>query len=132
MCWRVQTKILTVICQLREVVTLNMMQCICEGHFALLVMVAVGLTIGGDVNDLGPRARIRERGQKPSSEVFSFFEQVLEGDGLRNGAIIKKHRDALAGWQRHVIGHRWIDLSSARIPPGAASALPRTLRLKRR
>ena len=108
------------------------MQRVSECHLTLFVMVAVGFTVGCDVNNLRPGPRIRKRRVKAACEVFSLFQQALKRDRLRNRAVVKEHRYPFARRQPHAIRHGRIDTAAACITPGAASQFARAFRLIRR
>src|SRR5437667_6064967 len=95
--WRVALEILTVVGDHSRMVRLNVIEGIRQRHIAFLVVMAISLTVGRDVDDLRPRARIREGGSKPAGEVFAFLEQALERDCLRDRRIIEKHSNAPPG-----------------------------------
>src|SRR5216684_4182987 len=61
-----------------------------EGHFAVLVMVAVAFAVGGyvgDLRDFGIAGRGRvEAGEEAFAEVFAAVEEAFEGDGAGGGA----------------------------------------------
>src|SRR5207237_4731422 len=123
MCRTMPLEVFTVVRQSGEIVAFNMMQRIGECHFALFVMVAVGLAVGCDMNNLRPGSRIRKRGLQTAGQVFSLFEQVLKGDRLGNRAVVKKHRYPPARGQADAVWHGWIDPAAACIAPSATPQL---------
>src|ERR1019366_2750734 len=63
-----------------------------ECHFAVPVMVAIGLAVSGDVNKLG-RGAFFEAGFEARGEVLSGVEQAFKRDGSRSGAVVKEDRN---------------------------------------
>ena len=62
-----------------------------QGHFAHFVMVAEGLAVGGDVDQFGPGPHVLgETGHEALDEPFAAGQQILEGDGARNGAVVEE------------------------------------------
>ena len=65
-----------------------------ERHFAVLVMVSVGLAVGGEVDQLR-RGGVFETALEASDEVVAGVEQALEGDG--SGSFRCRRRSRIPG-----------------------------------
>src|ERR1700679_1880033 len=91
-----------------------------EGHFTVLVVVAVTFSVGGDVGDLrgfGIALRGVEVGEKAAGEVFTAVEKALKGDGAGVWAIVEEDGDAAAFVEAHEIGMSGIDGGVCRPSP---------------
>src|ERR1035441_626945 len=64
-------------------------ECVGQGHFAVPVMVAIGLAVSGNVNQLG-RGTLFEAGFEARCEVLTRVEQAFKRDGSRGGAVVKE------------------------------------------
>ena len=54
------------------------------------MMMAEGLAVGGNVDQLRPTALTRDGAQEPSGQVFTSIQQPFESHGLGDGTIIKE------------------------------------------
>ena len=79
-----------------ELLLVDVVERVGEGHVAVAVMVAVGLAVGGDVDELRMRAPFAERAEEAMREVLAAREQPLEGDGARDRAVVEEDVDATA------------------------------------
>ena len=61
-----------------------------QGHVAMGVMVAVRLAIGGNVHELGMFAAGVKTVKEPLQEAVAVIEQPLEGDLLRDDAVVEE------------------------------------------
>ena len=66
------------------------MESISQRHVPETVMVAIGLTIGGNMNQLGPRPFFGEDTGKTAGKVITTLENILKGDTTRNRTLIEK------------------------------------------
>src|SRR5215831_15536808 len=84
---RVYGEVLAVVGELGEFVGLDVMQSVGERHLSLVVVVAVGFAVGGDVHELFPPPAVRESADEALGEAFAVGKQAFKGDGARNGAV---------------------------------------------
>jgi len=108
-------EVFTVIADTCQLVALNVVERIGEGHVAVGIMMTIGLAVGGDVNQLCPRAVVIEAAEQAVGKVLSVGEQFFERDRLRDGTVVKKQTDAAAGRKVACIGARGIDASSLEV-----------------
>ena len=92
--WRVLGKVFTVVGDICQLVALNVVERIGEGHVAVGMMMTIGLPVGGDVDQLRPRAVVIEAAEQAVGKVRSVDEQIFERDRVRDGAVVKKQTDA--------------------------------------
>src|SRR6266704_305780 len=78
---RMRLEILAVIRDLREVVRLDIMQRVSQCHFAVTMMMSIGLTVGRNVHELQPVAIAAETTQQPLGESLSVRQQSFKSDG---------------------------------------------------
>src|ERR1019366_3751620 len=102
-----------VVGELGDVPSLDFVQCIGERHFAMVVMMAVAFSVGGDVNQLRSLAGVGEAAHQPFCKSFAVVQQSLEGNALRDGPIVEEQIDPLFRWQFRKI-------SSSRVNAGSA------------
>jgi hypothetical protein len=102
-----------------------------ERHVAVAVVVAVGLTVGRDVDHARPVVA-GEGAEQPLDELLAVVEQLLVGHRLGDGPVVEEQRDAAAGGEVQEVGQRRIDaLVALEAPPLAAGRPhPRRLRLR--
>src|SRR5438093_116616 len=122
-------QVFSVIGELRLVFAFDVVQSIGQGHFAVLMMVAISFTVGCDVNDLRPPPAVGKSGDEPFSEIFAALQQALECDRLRDRTVVKENGNSLARTQLHLVGHRWIHAPAARLAPRTATNPARALGL---
>src|ERR1700704_2934818 len=94
--------------------------------------MAVGLAVGGDMDQLRPGAGIGERSQKAFGEAPSVGQQILESNGAGNGAIVKEHVYEFSRGHTNWVGRGRIDSASIHLPPYPATQRPRPACLIRR
>ena len=68
-------------CELGQVLRDNVLQCIGQRHVTMWVVVAVGLSVRGDMHQFGPRALLHEGAEKPARKAFPVVEDSLQGNG---------------------------------------------------
>ena len=97
---------LAVVGKAREVVVLDVVEGIAEGHFAVLVVVAVGFAIGGNVDELGFGGWFIgvEVGEETAGKGFAVVEETLEGDGAGGRAVVEEDGDGAAVVELDEIG----------------------------
>src|SRR5262249_45602323 len=105
------------------------MRRISQRHVAVAMMVAVGLAIRGDVDELSPGAGIREPTSQPLRELLATLQQLLKSHGLGDRAIVKEQINPASGWQTGKVGARGIDFPAAYVPPASSTQLARPGRL---
>src|SRR5271157_6215797 len=115
--WRVVGKVFTVVGDSCQLVAFNVVERIGEGHVAVNMMMTIGLAVGGDVNQLRPRAVVMEAAEQAVGKVLSVAEQFFERDGVRDAAVVKKQTEAAAGRKVAGVGARGIDASALEVKP---------------
>ncbi len=77
----------------------------------MLVVVAVGFAVGGDVRELGGVVGAGGLVKPPRSvaEVFAGVEQAFKGDGARGGAVVEEDGDGAAFVERDEVGLGGVD-----------------------
>ncbi len=81
------------------------------------VMMAKGLTVAGDVNELRCRILLIQRPEQTFGKGLAAFEQIAEGNLLRDRAVVEKEGDRPSGWKAAEVRFSWIDLPPADISP---------------
>ncbi len=102
-----------------------------QRHLAEPAVMAVRFAVGRAVDQLWPRARVRERGVEPRHEVLGALEQTLEGDGPRDVAVVEEDGQAEAARALPAIRAARID-PAARVLPGFGIERSNAVRLVRR
>src|SRR5262249_37740124 len=105
MCRWMKGEVLAVVRQSGEVVGFDMVQSVSQRHVALFVVMAIGFTVGRDVDNLRPCPAVGKCGQQPAGKIFAFVEEMFERDSLRNGPIVEEHSDTFTGRQVYFIRH---------------------------
>src|SRR5207248_392746 len=82
-------------------------------------VMAIGLAVGGDVNELRSFTVAVKSCEQPVGEVFAARQESFEGDGARDGAVVKEERDGPAGSEPLNVRNFRIDASTADIGPVA-------------
>jgi hypothetical protein len=113
-----------VIREARELIGLDVLEGVTEGHFAMAMMMPVGFAISGDVDELIFSPVFDEGVSQAMGETFAFGEEPFEGDGLRHGGIIEKDYDLPIFGQAHEVRHLGINPSTIDILPVAAGDWP--------
>src|SRR5215472_4374913 len=90
---------LTVICDLRKAICLNMLQRVRKGHFAKVVVVPITFTVGGNMQNLRPISFIRKAADEAIGESFAIVEQSFEGNSARDRPVIEEQCDSSTRWQ---------------------------------
>ena len=104
-----------------------MVQGIGQRHFAVRVMVAVGLAIGSDVHQLGPGAGLLGKGpQQPLRKLFAVIQQALKGHGPRNGSVVEEEIDGSPRGQSQTVNHGGINELVADVLPDRVLPIFRT------
>ncbi len=86
-------QVFAVVGEASEVLGLYVMQGKGKRHVAEAVMMAVGLTVCGDVDDLSPRALLGEASEEAMGEGFPVLQKPLKGHGTRDWAIVEEERN---------------------------------------
>ncbi len=89
-CGWILFQIFAVIGDLCQIIGLNIVKGESQRHIPEAVMVTIGLSISGNVDELSTSAFFREGVDKPMSKVITAVEQVFKGDLTRYRAIVKK------------------------------------------
>src|SRR3970282_413854 len=87
-------------------------------------MMAVTLTVGGDVHQLRFVALRRERSHKAFGKMFAAGKQPFKGDGAGNRSVVKKQRDSPPRGQPLFVRACRIDLAAADIVPSPPTDAP--------
>src|SRR5262249_15134347 len=70
-----------------------------------------------DVHELRPVSFLIEAAQKSPSKALAIHEEILEGDCMRDGTVVKEESDRVSRGKIAVVGARGIDLASVdRLP----------------
>ena len=88
------------------------------------MVVAVGLVVGGDVDELRVRAPLGERAEEAVGEVLAAGQEALEGDGARDRTVVEEDRHRPSRRQRAAVRHRRIDRAGVLAPVVVADAPP--------
>ena len=116
---RVALQVLAVVGQADGVVPLQGVEGPGQGHLAVGVVVAVGLAVGGDVDELGLLPLGVEARQQPPGEPGPVLEQVLEGDRPGDRSVVEEQGDRPAGRQAAPVGPPRVDRLAHVLPvPG--------------
>src|ERR1700683_1985860 len=94
-------------------------------------MVAVGFTVGGDMNQLGPVPILREGSQQTLCQPLSVIENSLESHAARDRTNVEEERDRAIARQPATVGSGRIDFLALDIVPILAADLTDTGRLAR-
>jgi len=87
-------------------------------------MVAVGLAVGGNVDQLGMLAVRVEALQEPVEKLLAAVQELFESHRARDAGIVKKESDGFSRGQSAEIGARGVDFSGILRPPAVAEAPP--------
>ena len=127
-----QLEELSVVRQLCELVLFDVVERVGERHVALRMMMAVGLAVGRDVDELRPLARRGERAHEAIGQVLALVEQPLECDAARDRSVVEEEGHRSSRRERDAVRHRRIDLCPADVVPDLFPDGPHRLRLVRR
>ncbi len=108
---------LAIICKLRELIRLDVMQRIRKRHLTEAMMMAVTLAVCRDVHQLRPLPRVRKAAHQAVGKTLAIVQQSFEGHALRNGPVIKKYGNRFSRWQLHEISAAWIHSVAADVLP---------------
>ena len=75
---------LAVVRDARQLLLVDVVERVRQGHVAVAMMVAIRLAVGGDVDELRMIAPFAECAEEAMREVLAAREQALEGDGARD------------------------------------------------
>src|ERR1700739_1060744 len=115
---------LSVVGEPGKIVALDFLQRIAERHFSEVVMMAVTLPVGGDVNQLRTFALVGKTTHESVRESLAVAQKTFEGDRLGNRTIVEEKVDAFPRRQFGEIGAGRIDAAVAYVV--ISSALPGT------
>src|SRR5258708_7057560 len=76
---------------------------------AAAMMVAVGLPVGGNMNQLGPRPLVGKRIHQSLRKTLSVVEQTLKCDAMRDRSVVEEKTDRPAGRQPQPVCHGRVD-----------------------
>ena len=99
---RVALQELAVVGESDRVVFFHLAKGIGEGHVAVAVVVAVGLAVGRDVDQLRPRGPPGlgilggEGAEEPADQGLAAREEPIESDGARDGAVVEEEVEGAA------------------------------------
>src|ERR1700722_12911063 len=102
-----------------------------ESHFAIMVMMAVTLSVCRDVNELRPGPLVRKTTQQAVGESLAIVQKPLEGNPLGNRPVIKKDVDRPARRQLDGVCAARVDAIPAHINPFTPVLAPHTSCLPR-
>ena len=111
---------LAVVGEAGEVVVLDPVEGVAEGHLAVAVVVAVGFAVGGDVDELGFGGGLVgvEAGEEAAGEGFAVVEEAFEGDGAGGGAVVEEDGDGAAVVELDEVGAGGVDGGVGGFEPG--------------
>src|SRR5436305_5373401 len=104
---------LTIVRQFLRVLRFDPVESIRKGHFAVAMMMSIGLAVGGNVNKLGPVAGIGKAAFQAIGKLLAAIQQLLKSHGLGDWTIVEKNTDLASGGQLCHIGTGGIDASAA-------------------
>src|SRR5450755_234949 len=113
-------QVLSVIREVGPCTRLDVLQRVGERHFAAPMMVAVGLTIGCDMNYLRPGSFLGKSAEQTLREAFPIVQQPLKSHAPGNRPVVKEEVDGTAGRQPQSVRHGGIDTLILNVPPHAA------------
>ena len=106
---RILREVLTVVCQLGELLFFDVVQGVGKSHFTPVMVMAIAFAIGGDMDQ---RLIITARGALQTiHQTLARGERALEGDRARDGAVVKEDRNRTPGavMVEILVGHaRWV------------------------
>src|SRR5690606_38850036 len=108
---------LPVVGEAGDALLLDVVQRVGQSHVGLAAVVAVGFAVGGDVDELGPGARVGKGRSQAIRQVLAAHQQVLERHGARDGAVVEEHGDVAAAAQVDTIGGGGVDAPAADVSP---------------
>src|SRR5690606_14714001 len=82
----------------------NAIEAVCQGHVAMLVVMAVRFSVGSDVYQLLTCVTRQKGVYKGLRKTASVVQQSIKGHGLRKSAVIKKYRNRLPRWKHTLVG----------------------------
>src|SRR6201987_3679547 len=85
---RILLEKLSVVGKLCQVVGLNMVQSVRQGHLPKVMVVTITFAICGDVHQFRPAALVRESAHHPFCELLAIVQQTLEGNRFRNRSVV--------------------------------------------
>ena len=112
---RMTFQVLPVIGESRNVVALDVVQRIGQGHLPVVMMVTVRFTVRRNVHQLVPLSAIVEGAYDPVRKSFTTRQQLLESNRARNRPVVKKHGDRAVRGQPNQVRPSRIDLPSVDI-----------------
>src|SRR5258708_1601989 len=114
---------LTVIREVGDVFRVDFVQRVGQGHVAVLVMMAVGLTVSGNVHELRPGALVRESAAQAFDKALATVQQFFKCHSLRDWTVIKEQIDPVSRRQSGQVGATGVNTSAAAVFPGASADL---------
>src|SRR3954471_2572664 len=104
-----------------QLLALDLVQCICQCHITMSMMMTVGFTIGCDVHELRPVALLRKSAQQSLRELLAVLQQALEGHSLRDGPVVKEQINGSSRRQPAAIGASRVNVCAVHVFPFAAA-----------
>ena len=83
-------EVFAIVRKLCQLIGLDGVQGVGEGHVAEAVVMAVTFTVRSDMDELGPVAPIVERADEPIGQMLTAGEQSFKGDGASDRSVIKR------------------------------------------
>ncbi len=87
---RVPLQVVAVVRDVSQVVRLNVVEHIGEGHLPVAVMVAVGFPVRGNVDELGPTMGVGESPQEALRQIFTLHKQILKSHRARDRTVVEE------------------------------------------
>ena len=83
-------EVFAIVRKLCQLIGLDGVQGVGEGHVAEAVVMAVTFTVRSDMDELGPVAPIVERANEPIGQMLAAGEQSFKGDSASDRSVIKQ------------------------------------------
>ena len=110
--WGMPFEVFAIVRKLCQLIGLDGVQGVGEGHVAEAVVMAVTFTVRSDMDELGPVAPIVERADEPVGQMLAAGEQSFKGDGASDRSVIKKQGNLSPRRQPLFVGLGRIDARS--------------------
>ena len=117
----VRGQVLAVVGQAGPARRLEVVQRIGERHVAEPVVVPIGLAVGRDRDEL-VAVGLAEGSEQTLHEQLATLEQLLEGHGPRDPAVVEEDRDRSAGGQRHAVRPAGVETFGRLLGPHGVAA----------
>src|SRR4030095_7077769 len=114
-------EVFAIVRKLRQLIGLDGVQGVGEGHVAEAVVMAVTFAVRSDMDELGPVARLGERTDEPVGQILTAGDQSFKGDSTSDRSVIKKQGNLSPRRQPLFVGLRRIDARAADVVPNPSA-----------